>query len=88
MEQVKWLSVSNANDTATLKQHAYIHHVCKVRYTDEKYNGNLSLCKRSSVINEDELRISIEGLENETPNESKACKICMKKYGLLNLMNK
>lgn len=81
MERIlKWLQVSNADDTATLKQHAYVHKVCKVQYTGEKYNGNISLCGRSSVINEDELRISIEELDSEPLNESGACKLCLKKY--------
>lgn len=76
---MKWLQVSNSDDTATLKQHAYVHHVCKVRYTGEKYDGNISLCKRSSVINEDELRISYNELDSEPLNEKEACKICLKK---------
>lgn len=79
---MKWLQVENSGATAMLKQHAYIHHVCRVPYIGEKYDGNISLCKRSSVINEDELRIAYNDLDSEPLNESKACKICLKKSKL------
>lgn len=76
---MKWLEADNDSGTKT-KQHAYIHHVCMAPYTREKYDGNISLCRRSSVINEDELRTSYNDLEFEPLNESNACKICLKKY--------
>lgn len=75
---MKWLRLENAEATATLKQHAYIPHVCKAPWTHEKYDGNISLCGRSSCINEDELRTAYDEMESEPLDENKACKICLK----------
>jgi hypothetical protein len=75
---MKWLTLENADATATGKQHAYIHKVCMTPYIREKYDGNISLCGRSCCINEDELRVSYNDLESEPLNESKACKLCLK----------
>lgn len=77
---MKWLQVDNHDGTQTLKQHCYIHKVCKVPYTREQYAGNVSLCDRSSVINEDELRISYDYLDSEPLSEKEACKICLRRY--------
>lgn len=76
---MKWLRLENAEATATLKQHAYIHKVCKIPYTREDYDGNISLCGRSSCVNENELRVSYNDLEDEPLDKSNVCKICLKK---------
>jgi len=76
---MKWLTLENAEATAVGKQHAYIHKVCKTPYIHEEYDGNISLCGRSCCINEDELRVAYNELESEPLDETKACKLCLKK---------
>ncbi len=76
---MKWLTLENAEASATLKQHVFIHKAYKKPYINEEYDGNISLCGKISCVNEDELRVSFDELEEETMNDKTACKICMKK---------
>lgn len=77
---MKWLQLDNEFATATGKQHCYIHKVCKIPILEDEYDGNISLCERAQVIDEDETRIPYVNLDYETLDESKACKICLKKF--------
>jgi hypothetical protein len=49
---MKWLQIENETGTATLRQHCYVPQERKRPYTGEPYIGNVSLCGKSHVGNE------------------------------------
>lgn len=76
--KIKWLQLSNSDDTASLKQHGYVRRVCKAPYTLEQYIGNRSLCGKAMVSEDGETAMDFFLIEPEKLNESIACKTCLK----------
>jgi len=68
MKDIRWCTLSNIADTASLKQHAY---------TDNGKGGNISLCGRFSQYNENEKNDPINDIVPEAQKVT-CCKICLK----------
>ena len=57
-------------------------HIKKVKYTDEKYEGNKAICNRSFISDDGEKAIAFNNIETENFNPSKACKRCLQIIGM------
>jgi hypothetical protein len=80
--KIKWFTPESEDGERTLKQHAYISHIKKVKYTDEKYEGNKAICNRSFISDDGEKAIAFNNIETENFNPSKACKRCLQIIGM------
>lgn len=76
--KIKWLTLANAEDTATLKQHAFIEKVRLTPIIREEYSGNKMLCSRGGCSSDGDSYDHFDLLEDEGFNEAKACKTCIK----------
>lgn len=75
--KIKWYSAESEDGERTLKQHSYINHTQRIKYTHEKYEGNKALCSRSFISDDGEKGVSFNDIEHENFNPSKACKKCL-----------
>lgn len=76
--RVKWVSLDNRDATASLKQHGFIQKEGDRRYTFEKYIGNVSLCGKIVVGNEDEEIEEFDKIESEPLDKDNCCKKCQR----------
>lgn len=74
-KMVVWYTPENYDASKTLSQHAFMPKQCGKWYED-KYEGNISLCRKIGIANENEKYIKIDEIDSENFNEIKACKRC------------
>lgn len=77
---VVWNTSENSDATRSLKQHAFIHKTRKAKYIGEQYNGNISLCGKICISEDGERSCEITVIDSERLEESKACKVCLKRF--------
>lgn len=82
---IKFQTLSNSEDTATLKQHIFKAKQCKERYTLGPYSGNISLCNRVWSSEDGEHAMDFEKMDNEPFNEYNCCKHCIKQANKLGI---
>lgn len=83
-DSIKWFAPDSEDGERSLRQHAFVHKVCKTAWIREEYNGNISLCKGGSLNDGEEKNTAFVDIEGEQFDESKACKKCLKIYNDLN----
>lgn len=72
---IVWCAPENSDASRVLAQHAFVKKQ-KGRWYEEKYEGNESLCGRIGLVNESEKYITVEEIDNEKFDKTKACKQC------------
>ena len=77
MKKTKWYRPDSEDGQRSLVQHGYQHKE-RINYFGEKYNGNISLCGKSALANDDEHYLSFDEIEPESLNKEKVCKNCIK----------
>lgn len=75
MEKIVYATLDNYDATASLKQHIFKERVQEKPYTYEKYNGNISLCGKITVVEDTELSACIDDINDENPSNN-LCKLC------------
>lgn len=82
MEKIVWNTSENYDATRVSKQHAFKSSPCQERAMGipigERYEGNISLCGKLSIINESESKVHLNEIDSEPLNIDKCCKKCKK----------
>lgn len=75
--EIKWLTLSNYDDSASLSQHAFLPREGKRKWTEEKFIGNKTACHlKIRAFNEKEEEDIFEALDSEEPTKGR-CKLCI-----------
>lgn len=77
----KWVTLDNETGDRTLKQHCFVPVYLKRKYTGEEYTGNISLCGKSRVGNENAEIELFSNVDSENQSET-CCKKCQKIFKL------
>lgn len=77
---IKWSTVDNEQETATLAQHAFKGVKRRLYYEDAYYDSNISLCGRIRISENGQSGISIDAVDGEPMNPHTSCKNCLKIY--------
>jgi hypothetical protein len=77
--QIKWMALDSADGQRSLRTHGFIPKVRKRKYTGEEYIGNISLCGKVVVGNEDEQIEVFENIDNEGYLNKNVCHTCLSK---------
>jgi len=83
--KIKWCTLDNLTETATLKQHGYIASICYTPYFGEEYEGNKALCGKAYATEDGEAPMLFANMDfyKDEPSQY-ACKRCLKKYQKIN----
>jgi len=74
---VVWNAPENSDASRVLAQHAFVTKQ-RGKWYEEKYEGNESLCGRIGIANESEKYITVDEIDKERFDETKACKQCVR----------
>lgn len=72
---VLWSSPTSSDGERTLAQHAFVSKL-RGKWWGDKYEGNVALCSRMGIADENERFIPLAEIEAENFDETKACKRC------------
>ena len=75
MTELKYTTLDNYDASRTLRQHIFKRRISKVPYTDEEYEGNISLCGKIRVVEDNELDVNFDELDDED-EKNNCCKLC------------
>ena len=72
---VLWSSPTSSDGERTLAQHAFVSKL-RGKWWEDKYEGNVALCSKMGIADENERYIPLTEIEAENFDETKACKRC------------
>lgn len=78
MEKLKWLFFANEEGFSVNKQHAFKPVESEIKYSEEKFIGNKSLCGKFRISEDGENSLPFSELDSHKLFKNEACKHCLK----------